>query len=249
MKEMIFQAGDNPILDFFTVFEYWDRLLSGFLATMWFYIWALMIGFFFGLFWALLRQYGGKIFSPIAAGYIEIIRGTPLIVQLFFIFYGLSIPIGQWYILTKFTIFDKQITFVFLSHRVLFGIIVLSLNSAAYQAEYFRGSMMSISAGQILAAQSIGMSRLASIRYIILPQTLRRVIPSWSNEAAYLPKYTVVVSLVGGTELFAQAKSIVSDTAISLMTYIVVAIIFLVTITLISKGLDIVHKRTAIPGL
>jgi polar amino acid transport system permease protein len=236
-------------LDFFTVFEYWDRLLSGFLATLWFYVWALMIGFIFGLFWALLRQYGGRFFSRIAAGYIEFIRGTPLIAQLFLIFYGLNIPIGQWYLLSKFTIFNKEITFVFLSHRVLFGIIVLSLNSAAYQAEYFRGSMMSISTGQILAAQSIGMSRIAGIRYIILPQTLRRVIPAWSNEAAYLPKYTVVVSLVGGTELFAQAKTIVSATAISLVTYIVVAIIFLITIAIISKGLDFVHKRTRIPGL
>ncbi|MFX1595606.1 MAG: amino acid ABC transporter permease, partial [Promethearchaeota archaeon] len=78
---------------------------------------------------------------------------------------------------------------------------------------------------------------------------LRRVIPAWSNEAAYLPKYTVVISLVGATELFAQAKSIVAVTAISLTTYIIVAIIFLITIAIISKGLDILHKRTGIPGL
>ena len=172
-----------------------------------------------------------------------------MIAQLFFIFYGLNIPIGQWYFLSEFRIIDKDITFIFLSHRVLFGIIALSLNSAAYQAEYLRGSMMSVGTGQLLAAQSVGMSRLESIRYVVLPQTLRRVIPSWSNEAAYLPKYTVVVSLVGATELFAQAKSIVSVTAISITTYIIVAIIFLVTIAIISKGVDILHKRTGIPGL
>ncbi|TKJ23546.1 MAG: hypothetical protein CEE43_02485 [Promethearchaeota archaeon Loki_b32] len=144
---------------------------------------------------------------------------------------------------------DKDITIILLNHRTLVALITLGLNSAAYQAEYFCGSFMSVGTGQLMAAQSLGMSRLAGIRHVVLPQTLRRVIPSWSNEAAYLPKYTVVVSLVGATELFAQAKSIVSVTAISLTTYILVAIIFLVTIAIISKGLDIVHKRTGIPGL
>ena len=246
---MIFQGQTNPIEEIFTVLGYWDRIFSGFLATMWLYGWALMIGFFLGLSLALLRQYGGRILSRVASGYIELIRGTPLIAQLFFIFYGLNIPIGNWYFLTRFRIIDKDITFIFLSHRVLFGIIALSLNSAAYQAEYLRGSMTSVGTGQLMAAQSLGMSRLTGIRHIVLPQALRRVIPAWSNEAAYLPKYTVVVSLIGATELFAQAKTIVSVTAISITTYIIIAIIFLVTIAIVSKGLDILHKRTGIPGL
>ncbi len=246
---MKFQAQSNPIEDIFTVLGYWDRIFSGFLSTMWLYGWALMIGFFLGLVLSLLRQYGGKISSRIAAAYVEFIRGTPLIAQLFFIFYGLNIPVGSWNILTEFKILDKEITFVFLSHRILFSIVALTLNSAAYQAEYLRGSMISVDAGQLMAAQSLGMSRISGIRHIVLPQALRRVIPAWSNEAAYLPKYTVVVSLIGATELFAQAKSIVADSFISLTTYIIVAIIFLVTIAIISKGLDILHKRTGIPGL
>ncbi len=245
---MIFQQ-NNPIGEIFTILGYWDRILSGFLTTMWLYVWALMIGFFLGLLLSLFRQYGGRILSRVSGGYIEFIRGTPLIAQLFFIFYGLNIPVGTWNVLARFSIFDKNITFIFLNHRILFGIIALSLNSAAYQAEYLRSSIMSIGAGQLMAAQSIGMSRVAGIRHIILPQALRRVIPAWSNEAAYLPKYTVVVSLIGATELFGQAKSIVADSFISLTTYIIVAIIFLITIAIISKGLDTLHKRTEIPGL
>lgn len=239
----------NPIEEILTVLGYWDRLLTGFLTTMWLYGWALMIGFFLGLFLALLRQYGGLILSKVATGYIEFIRGTPLIAQLFFIFYGLNIPVGSWAIIGRFTLFEREINFIFLSHRVLFGIISLSLNSAAYQAEYLRGSIMSVGSGQLMAAQSLGMSRSAGIRHIVLPQALRRVIPSWSNEAAYLPKYTVVITLIGATELFGQAGTIVSATAISLTTYIIVAIIFLVTIAIVSKGLDYIHKRTGIPGL
>ncbi len=244
---MILQT--NPIEEIFRVLGYWDRLLAGFLTTMWLYGWALMIGFFLGLFLALLRQYGGVILSKIATGYIEFIRGTPLIAQLFFLFYGLNIPVGSWAIIGRFTLFEREITFVFLSHRVLFGIISLSLNSAAYQAEYLRGSILSVGSGQLMAAQSLGMSKLAGIRHVVLPQAFRRVIPSWSNEAAYLPKYTVVITLIGATELFGQAGTIVSATAISLTTYIIVAIIFLVTIAIISKGLDYIHKRTGIPGL
>ncbi|MBY8989797.1 MAG: amino acid ABC transporter permease [Candidatus Lokiarchaeota archaeon] len=235
--------------DYCIVTGYWDRLFAGFLTTMWLYGWALMFGFLLGLFLALLRQYAGSIFSRVATGYIEIIRGTPLVAQLFFLYYGLNISLGNWNIYTQFTIFGGEITFVFLNSRILFGIIALSLNSAAYQAEYLRGAMMSVSTGQLMAAQSLGMSKLAGIRHIILPQALRRVIPAWSNEAAYLPKYTVVVSLIGATELFGQAKIIVSQEYISIFTYIIVAIIFLVTIAIISRGLDILHKRTGIPGL
>lgn len=234
---------------FCRVSKEWERFLAGFLTTMWLYGWALMYGFFLGLFLAILRQYGGGIFSRVATGYIEFIRGTPLIAQLFFLFYGLNVPVGRWNLLTTFTLFGEEITFVFLNSRIFFGILALSLNSGAYQAEYLRGAMMSVGTGQLLAAQSLGMSRWGGIRHIILPQALRRVIPAWSNEAAYLPKYTVVVSLIGATELFGQAKTIVSDTFISLLTYIIVAIIFLVTIAIISKGLDILHKRTGIPGL
>jgi polar amino acid transport system permease protein len=246
---VLFQEEVNPLLEIAEVLKYWDRLLMGFMTMMWLYGWALLIGFLLGLSLALLRQYGGKIFSRVATGYVEFIRGTPLIAQLFFLFYGLNVPVGSWEIFSQFEIFDKKITFIFLNHRILFSIIALSLNSAAYQAEYLRGAIISIGQGQFMAAQSIGMSRTSTIRYIMLPQALRRVIPSWSNEAAYLPKYTVVVSLIGATELFAQAKSIVADSFISLTTYIIVAIIFLVTIAIISKGLDIVHKKTSIPGL
>ena len=235
--------------DYCVVIGFWDRLVSGFLTTMWLYGWALMFGFLLGLFLALLRQYGGNIFSRVATGYIEIIRGTPLVAQLFILFYGLNLPISNWVIYTQFQIFGREITLVYLSPLILFGIIALSLNSAAYQAEYLRGAMMSVSTGQLMAAQSLGMSKLGGIRHIILPQALRRVIPAWSNEAAYLPKYTVVVSLIGAAELFGQAKTIVSREFISVFTYIVVAIIFLVTIAIISRGLDLLHKRTGIPGL
>ena len=252
----MFQVIPGPIEEILAVLEYWDHIFSGFLMTMWLYGWAILIGFFLGLFLAILRQYKSTyplgIISDISAGFIEIVRGTPLIAQLlllYFLPFSLNLPIENWSFSTTFMIFDKEITLILLSRRVLTGIIVLGLNSSAYQAEYFRGAIMSVGSGQLMAAQSVGMSRFSGIRHIIVPQALRRVIPAWSNEAAYLPKYTVIVYIIGVEELFAEAHWIVARTFISLTTYIIIALIFLVLITLISKLLDIVHKRTAIPGL
>ncbi len=136
-----------------------------------------------------------------------------------------------------------------LNHRIFSCYLILSLNSAAYQAEYLRGSIASVSAGQLIAAQSLGLSRIGGIRHIVLPQALRRVIPSWSNEAAYLPKYTVVAYFIGVEDLFAKAHLIVSRTFLTLTTYGLIALIYLVLISIISKILDYVHDWSKIPGL
>ena len=249
---MIIQVLPVPIQELLAVLAYWDHMLSGFILTMWLYGLAILFGFCLGLVLSILRQYGGRVLSIISTAYIEVLRGTPLLAQLLLLYYlpvSLNIPIGRWSLVSSFSLFGKDFNLILLNHRTLVGIITLSLNSAAYQAEYLRGSYLSVGTGQLMAAQSLGMSKYAGIRHIILPQALRRVIPSWSNEAAYLPKYTIVVYFIGVEELFAEAHWIVAKTFISLTTYIVIAVIFLVFISLISKLLDIIHKRTAIPGL
>lgn len=248
---MIYQI-QNPLEDILLVFYYWDHLLSGFILTMWIYMWAISIGFFLGLLLSIFRQYGGKILSFISTSYIEIIRGTPLIAQLLLLYYlpiSLNLPAPDWRLVSNFSLFDKNFSIIFLNHRTLVGIIALGLNSAAYQAEYLRGAYISVGTGQLVAAQSLGMSKSGAVRHIILPQALRRVIPSWSNEAAYLPKYTVVVYFIGVEELFAEAHYIVAFTFLSFLTYLIIAIIFLILITLISKSLDLLYARTKIPGL
>ncbi len=250
---MIFQASPNPIKEIFAVLNSWDRLFSGFLLTMWMYGFALLMGFLLGLILSILRQYGGRILSRIATGYIEIIRGTPLLAQLYFIYFlphTLNITPEIWNWETSFKILDRDITLKLMDYPIFVGILTLTLNSAAYQAEYLRGAIVSVGTGQLEAARSLGMSRIASIHHIVLPQALRRVIPAWSNEAAYLPKYTVLVYFIGGVEeLFFQADVIAHKTFYPLTTYVLTAMIFLITITFISKILEIIHKRTGIPGL
>ena len=248
---MIFQVLPEPIEEFLRVLEFWDHIFSGFLITMWLYGLALTIGFFIGLFLAILRHYGGWLFSRIATGYIEFMRGTPLLAQLLFFYYLpiiLNLSISEWNFEISFIILDKNISLILLNHATIVGILTLSLNSAAYQAEYFRGAIISVGYEQMFAAQSIGMSRLKGIRYIVIPQALRRVIPAWSNEAAYLPKYTVVVYFIGVRDLFREAFFIVSYTFLSLATYILIAIIFLITISIISKLLDVAYNHIKTPG-
>ena len=89
---MISQVLPKEIVDFLRVLEFWDHILVGLAKTMWLYVWALLLGFFLGLLLSLLRQYGGRILSRIATGYVEIVRGTPLLVQLFFIYFLPFVP-------------------------------------------------------------------------------------------------------------------------------------------------------------
>ncbi len=230
-----------------------DELFSGFAMTLYLYFVALVIGFTLGLTLALMRQYGGGISSRLATGYIEVIRGTPLLAQLFLIYFApysinawLS-PDGPPAIDILWSVQLGGVTL--LNHPIASSLLALSLNSAAYQAEYIRGAMASIGSGQMMAAQAIGFTKLESLRYVILPQSLRRVIPSWSNEASYLPKYTVVASFISVEDLFAMAKLVVSRTFLSLQTYLIVAVMFLVLISVISRVLDYVYDKTKIPGL
>ena len=234
--------------------SYADELAQAFLITLELYIVGLVIGFSIGLTLSIMRQFGGGVLSRIATGYIEIIRGTPLITQVLII-YAVPVAINaagiaqlplDWY----FHYIDSQGRIaITLNWPILASMLGLGINSAAYQAEYMRGAFASITTGQIQAATAIGMTRGQSIRYIILPQGLRRAIPAWSNEAAYLPKYTVVAIWVGVMEFLNMAKTVVSRTFLSVEVYLIVAGTFLVLITIISRLLEYVYRKTKIPGL
>ena len=243
--------------DLLQVLKYWPDIAKGLANTLWLYVLALAMGFALGLLFAVGRQYGGMILSRIATAYIEVVRGTPLLVQAFVIYffpYSLSAVLEAQGFPPLFIGWNLEIVIqgqpvTVLDHRILSGLLVLGLNSAAYQAEYFRGAIASVSAGQLVAARALGMSRPSGILRVVLPQALRRVIPAWSNEATYLPVYTVAVYFIGVEELFAKAHFIVTRTFVSLMTYALIALIFLVLVTAISKTMDLVHKWTRIPGL
>jgi len=133
--------------------------------------------------------------------------------------------------------------------RMLSAFLALGLNSGAYQAEYLRGAVLAIGEGQMMAGRSIGMSRMATVRYVILPQALRLVIPSWSNEPISLLKSTAIAFLIAVPDLMTKAKSIAARTYDPIGTYLAVAVVYLVVIALLSEVLKYLERRARIPGL
>ena len=237
---------------------YYDDLFNGFMMTMGLYIFALLLGLALGIVVAIARHYGGPITSRIATAYVEFLRGTPLLAQIILVVYvppvinaflesqGFAPIDTSWAIRVPDFWGNPQ---KILDLRILLCAIMLGLNSAAYQAEFFRGAMGSISSGQSLAALSIGMTKRQEIRHVMLPQSLRRAIPAWTNEAVYLPKYTTVVYYVGVQEIFLVSRLIVSRTYEVLPVYIILAVVFLVLISAISWLMNYIYNRVKIPGI
>jgi polar amino acid transport system permease protein len=190
---------------------------------------GLAAGFILGLSASLARTYGNKFWRGLAVTYIELFRGTPLLMQLFIIYYGLP---GLGITLS----------------RELSAFLALGLNSGAYQAEYLRGSLLAIGDGQMMAGRSIGMSRAGTIWHVILPQALRLAIPAWSNEPVSLLKSTAVVFLIAVPDLMAKAKSIASQTYDPIGTYFAVALVYLAMVYLLDAVLRWIERATRIPG-
>ncbi|MBI3176171.1 MAG: amino acid ABC transporter permease [Chloroflexi bacterium] len=216
--------------DFFTFFlRFLPDLLRGAGITILLTAEGLAAGFVLGLLTALARTYGDKFWRGLAVGYIELFRGTPLLVQLFLIYYGLP---GLGITLS----------------RELSAFLALGLNSGAYQAEYLRGSLLAIGEGQMMAGRSIGLSRWKTVLYVILPQALRLAIPAWSNEPVSLLKSTAVVFLIAVPELMARAKSIAAKTYDPIASYLAVAIVYLAMVYLLDLVLRWMENNTRIPG-
>ncbi|MHA2071978.1 MAG: amino acid ABC transporter permease [Candidatus Thorarchaeota archaeon] len=237
---------------------YYDDLFNGFMMTMGLYIFAILLGLIIGILVAIARHYGGPLISRIATAFVEFLRGTPLLAQILLVVYVPPV-INAFLESQGFAPIDTSWAIVLpdlwgnpqriLDLRILLCAIMLGLNSAAYQAEFFRGAMGSIASGQSLAAISIGMTKRQEIRHVMLPQSLRRAIPAWTNEAVYLPKYTTVVYYVAVQEIFLVSKLIVSRTYEVLPVYAILAVVFLALISAISWMMNALYKRIKIPGI
>jgi polar amino acid transport system permease protein len=129
------------------------------------------------------------------------------------------------------------------------AIAALGLNSAAYQAEYFRGAMRSVPSGQMEAALSVGMTRSGSIMSVIFPQSLRLVLPAWTNELIYLVQYSSIASLVTVVELTESGTLVGSMTFQYVLVYAIIAVIYLATTLVIVRVSRTFEGRYAIPGL
>lgn len=209
--------------------KYAPDLLRGLYLTIELTLISAIVGFVFAVPLVLAVIYGNKFFKNISKAYITVVRGTPLLVQLFFVYYGLpSIGIN----VTPFT-------------AALIGFL---LNSAAYQAEYMKGGFLSITTEQMEAAYSIGMSKWQSIKEIIFPQAFRFSIPALSNEIIYLIKYTSIAYIIQVEELFAQAKYFASDTFYHLEIFLLIGAVYLILVYGVTWSSDWLEEKLKIPG-
>jgi polar amino acid transport system permease protein len=209
--------------------RFWPILLQGAGVTLLLTVQGLAAGLVLGMITALGRVYGGKTWRGLAIGYVELFRGTPLLVQLFLIYYGLP---GLGITLS----------------REWSAFLALGLNSGAYQAEYLRGSILAIGNGQMMAGRAIGMSKWQTIREIIVPQALRLAIPAWANEPVSLLKSTAVVFLIAVPELMAQGKIIAARTYNPIGAYMSVAVIYMFMVFVLDYGLKFLERYVRIPG-
>jgi polar amino acid transport system permease protein len=210
---------------------YQAMIVQGLLLTVEITLFGVLLGLGLGTLLAVGDIYGKKPVKAVIAVYVEIFRGSPLFVQIFLAVY--TVP----------TLLSLQIDHAFLAF------LVFGLNSAGYQKGYIKGAMETILGDQMQAGLSVGMSKIQTLRRVILPQAYRIVIPSWTNEFCSLTKSTAVLSFIGLMDLVGAGRSIIFQTMQILPVWIIIAVIYLVWITGFSKMMDIIYERKKIPGV
>ncbi|MBB3212230.1 polar amino acid transport system permease protein [Herbaspirillum sp. Sphag1AN] len=217
-------------LDFLPVLEGWHDLLHGALTTIEITATSLVLGCILGLLVGLGRLDRSKrVRYAVCSTYVIFIRGTPLLVQLFLLFFGLP-------------------QFDILLPAFLCGVLGLGIYSGAYVSEIVRGAIQSIDKGQMEAARSLGMSQSKAMLTIILPQAVVRMIPPLGNEFIALIKNSALVSLLTIADLMHEGQKIISVSYRSLEVYIAVALVYLVLTSLTSMALQQIEKRLRAGG-
>lgn len=202
----------------------WPIVRGGLLGTIPLALASFTIGLAIALVMALMRLSGNRFVSFLARAYISVIRGTPLLVQLFVIFYGLpslGVTLSPW----------------------PSAIIAFSLNVGGYAAEVIRAAILSVPKGQWEAGYTIGMSRLTTLRRLILPQAARVSVPPLSNTFISLVKDTSLASLILVTELFRKAMEITAYSYEFLLIYVEAAMVYWVFCLVLSAGQTRLERR------
>lgn len=205
-------------------------LLKGSLITVAIVTGAMALGLILGLSMAVAQVYGNTLLKKIVGVYIWFFQGIPILVLLFLFYFGLFNYIGL------------NIS------AVVSVMVVLGMTTAAYQANIFRGAILSLPRGQFNAASALGMSDAQAIGTIILPQVLRLSIPAWSNEFSIVLKDSALAFVLGAPEIMARAKFIASRTYQHLPLYIMAGLIFFALTWAGVMALAKLEKRVRIPG-
>lgn len=211
--------------DWRIIIEYVPFLLKGTLLTIELSVASILLGVIFGLFIGLGKTMKNKLLAFPFKLYITLFRGTPLILQIFIINFGV-VP-----------------AFLGKTNGILAGILALSLNSGAYVAEIFRAGIESIDRGQMEGARSLGMTNAQAMRYVILPQAFKRMIPPLGNEFIVLLKDSSLVSVIAVPELMYYGKAMGGQYFKVWEPYLSTAVIYLILTIVLSFILSRLEGR------
>lgn len=200
-------------------------LMEGLQVTLYIFIIAIILGFIIGLIVALLRLAPFKVLNWIAKIFVDAIRGTPFIVQLFFIYFGLN-----------------SLEYFSMSNTTA-GIVTVAINAGAYFSEIIRAGIQSIDKGQTEAARSLGLNSTQNMRFIVLPQAFRRMLPTITNQAIISLKDTSLLSVIGVADLTQEGKIQASQTFDAFNIYLILGVIYFIVIYLLSMLASFTERK------
>ena len=205
-------------------------LLNGLLLTLFITIVGLIIGFVLGVVMGFAKISRSRVLNGIATAYVEVIRGTPLIVQAMFLYFGVPLATG-----TRIP-------------PILAGIIAIAVNSGAYIAEIVRGAVQSIEKGQMEAGRSIGLTHAQTMLHIIWSQAFKRMIPPLGNQFIISLKDTSLLMVIGVGELTMKGQEIISTTYRAFEIWLTVAILYLIMTFALARLLRLLERRLLVRG-
>ena len=212
----------NRLNSTFVVDGRWQWFVSGLGYTLLISLFSVLLGLVIGILMALMRLSRSKILRAVSGIYIDIIRGTPTMVQLLIIYFVIfaNVHIDKWVV----------------------GFIAFGINSGAYIAEIVRGGILSVNIGQTEAGRSLGMTHKQTMASIVMPQAMKNILPALGNEFVVLIKETAVIGMIANIDLVGAARKVQSLTYDYLIPLLSIAVIYYVVIKIISTLLSKVEK-------
>ncbi|MBR6186272.1 MAG: amino acid ABC transporter permease [Clostridia bacterium] len=216
-----------------TLEKYYPFFLEGVENTLIIAFFSVFFGTLLGILMAMARLSNIKPFKWLATAYIEFFRGTPLMVQLMFIFYGLPM-IGVTF---------PDVPFIENFQRFAAGIVAMSLNSCAYVAEVIRSGIQAVDSGQMEAARSLGFKKSQSMMMVVLPQAIRNILPALGNEFVTVIKESSIVSVIGIADLMYRTNGVKAKNYKTLECLFIAAMIYFVMTFVSSRLIALMERR------
>lgn len=216
-----------------TLEKYYNFFLEGVQNTLIIALFTVLFGTILGILMALAKMSRIKPLKWLATAYIEFFRGTPLMVQLMFIFYGLPM-IGITF---------PDVPFIENFQRFAAGIVATSLNSCAYVAEVIRSGIQAVDVGQMEAARSLGFSKRQSMTMVILPQAIKNILPALGNEFVTVIKESSIVSVIGIADLMYRTNGVKAKNYRTLECLFIAAVIYFILTFVSSRLISLMERR------